>query len=172
MLEHPPRRGPAFRLLLQTAFDEILEAIPPLDVVLRLVFQLRDRLPHDIREQIDEAGARLHFGAVGREGEAVLRDLQKGDAERPYVRRDGVGLSLDALRGHIVGCADEGSGFALGAEFAGYAEVAELDLAVAAEEDVGRFDVTVNDLAGVEVGESVEDTFGDLAKDLFAGAAA
>ena len=167
MLEHPPRRGPPFRLLLQTTLDEILEAIPPLDIILRFIFQFRNRLPHDIRQQIDQAGARLHLRPVGGEGEAVLRDFQQGDAERPHVRRDGVGLALDALGGHVVGRADEGGGFALCAEFAGDAEVAELDLAVAAEEDVGRLDVAVDDLAGVEIRQPVEDAFGDFAEDFF-----
>lgn len=71
----------------------------------------------------------------------MLGDLEEGDAERPDVGGDGVGLAGDALRGHIVGGADEGVGVAAGAELAADAEVAELDLAVAAEEDVGGFDV-------------------------------
>lgn len=50
-------------------------------------------------------------------------------------------MSGYALGGHVVGSADEGVGIALGAELAADAEVAKFDLAVAAEEDVGGFDV-------------------------------
>ena len=73
----------------------------------------------------------------------MLRDFEQGDAERPDVGGDGVGLAGDALGRHVVGCADEGVCVAFGAEFAADAEVAELDAAGAAEEDVGGFDVCV-----------------------------
>ena len=50
-------------------------------------------------------------------------------------------MTRDALRSHVVGGADEGVGVALGSEFAADAKVAELDLTVAAEEDIGGLDV-------------------------------
>lgn len=39
----------------------------------------------------------------------------------------------------------------------GYAEIGELDLARIGKDDVGRFDVPVNDSLAVEVGETVQD---------------
>ena len=71
----------------------------------------------------------------------MLRDLEQGHAQGPDVRGDGVGLAGDALWGHVVRGADERVGVAFGAELAANAEVAEFDLAVAAEENVGGFDV-------------------------------
>ena len=127
------------------AFDKVLEIGAPFDLRLVatrwLIFQLRQRLPHDILDNIDQARPRLHVGAVGGEGEAVLRDLEKGDAQRPDVGGDGIGLPGDALGRHVVGRADKGVGVAAGAELAADAEVAELDLAIAAEKDVGGLDV-------------------------------
>lgn len=124
MLQHPPRRSPPFRLLLQTTLDEILEALPPLDIILWLILQLRDRLPHNIRQQIDEPGPRLHLRPVGGEGEPVLGYFQEGHPEGPHVRGDGVGLALDALWSHVVGGADESGGLAFRAKLAGYPEIA------------------------------------------------
>lgn len=71
----------------------------------------------------------------------MLGDFQQGDAEGPDVGGDGVGLPRDALGRHVVRGADEGVCVAASAEFAGDAEVAELDGAGAGEEDVGGFDV-------------------------------
>lgn len=106
------------------ALDEILEILTPLDPILFLVLQLRDRLPHDISKQINQPRFRLHFRAVGGERKAVLRDFQKGDAEGPNVRGDGVGFASDALRCHVVGGANEGVGVPFGTEFAADSEVA------------------------------------------------
>ena len=50
-------------------------------------------------------------------------------------------MSGYALGGHVVGGTDEGVGVALGAEFTADAKVAEFDLPVAAQENVGGFDV-------------------------------
>ena len=145
MFQHTPRRRPPLRLLLQTALNKVLEIIRPFDPVLRLVLQLRNRLPDNIREQVNQPGFGVGglvvvgaggVGVVGGEGEAVLDDLEEGDAERPDVGGDGVALALDAFGGHVVGGADEGVGVAFGAEFAGDAEVAEFDLPGAVEEDV------------------------------------
>ena len=69
----------------------------------------------------------------------MLSDFEKSDAERPDVRGDGVRLTCNALGGHVIGCADEGIGITFGPELTADAKVAEFDLAVAAEEDVGGF---------------------------------
>lgn len=50
-------------------------------------------------------------------------------------------MTRDALRSHVVGCADEGVGVALGPELAANAKVAEFDLTVAAKENVGGLDI-------------------------------
>ena len=154
------------------ALDEILEVVRPLDARLGLILQLRDRLPHDVGEQIDQARPGLHLGPVGGEGEAVLGDLQERDARAPHVGGDGVALARDTLRGHVVGRADEGVCVAFRSELAAHAEVAQLDLAVAAQEDVAGLDVAVDDLLAVQVGEAVQHALGDLAEDFLAGAAA
>ena len=71
----------------------------------------------------------------------MLRDLEQRHAEGPDVAGDGVALARDALGRHVVAGADKSVGVAAGAELAADAKVAELDGAVAAEEDVGGFDV-------------------------------
>ena len=126
----------------------------------------------DVGQQVERRGAGLHLGAVGREWEAMLGDLEQGDAGGPDVGRDSVRLPRDALRGHVVAGADEGAGVALGAELARHAKVAELHVAVAAQEDVARLDVAVDDLLGVEVRQAVEHALGDLPQDLLAGSTA
>lgn len=141
MLEHSPGRCSPGRLLLQTTLNKVLEHVAPLDPIIGLIFQFRNWLGDDIRKKIDQTGARLHLGAVGGEREAMLRNLQQCHAQRPDVRGDGVGLALDPLGRHVVGGANEGVGVSFGAEFAADAKVAEFDLAVAAEQDVGGFDV-------------------------------
>src|SRR5262245_16357838 len=84
------------------ALDKVLEVVGPEYLVIRLVLELGDRLPHDICQEVDEAGAGLHLRAVCREGEAMLGDLQERDARRPDVGRDGVRLARDSLRRHVV----------------------------------------------------------------------
>ena len=123
------------------ALNEVFESLTPFNPMLLFIFQLRNRLPHNISQQINQPCPRLHLRPIGRERKPVLRDFEQGDAQGPDVGGDGVGLAGDALGGHVVGGADEGVGVAFGAEFAADAEVAELDLTVAAEEDVGGFDV-------------------------------
>lgn len=123
------------------AFDEILKVVGPVNAILRLVLQLRDRLTHDVREQVDEAGARLHLRSVGREWESMLGHFQQRDAQRPHIRRDGVRLARDPFRSHVVRRADERVGIAFRAELAADPEVAELNLAVSTEQDVRWLDI-------------------------------
>lgn len=98
-------------------------------------------MPHNVCEEVDQPCFGVHLGSVRWEGEAVLGHFEEGDPERPHVGSDCVGLTSDSLRGHVIGCTDEGIGIAFGPEFSADAEVAELDLAVAAEEDIGGLDV-------------------------------
>lgn len=105
------------------------------------VFQLRNRLSHDIGQQVDQTGTRLHFGPVGREREAMLRDLQQGHAEGPDVGGDGVRLPGDPFGGHVVGRADKRVGVTFGAELATHSEIAQFHLTIATQEDVRWFDI-------------------------------
>ena len=72
------------------ALNKVFETIRPADTVLRLILQLGDRLADDIGQEVDQTGARLHLGTVGREGEAMLCDFEQSYTERPNVRCDRV----------------------------------------------------------------------------------
>ena len=154
------------------ALDKVLEIVAPKDVSVGLVLELGRGVLDDVGQQVQRSGAGLHLGAVGREGEAMLGNLEQGDAGRPDVGRDSVRLPRDALRGHVVAGADEGAGVSLGAELAGHAEVAELHIAVAAKENVARLDIAVDDLLGVEVRQAMEHALGNLPQDLLASSTA
>ena len=123
------------------AVDEIFKIVRPANPICRLILKLRDRLTDNVRKEVDQAGARLHFGTIGWEGEAMLGHFEEGNTKRPDVRGDGIRLPGDSFGSHIVRGSDEGIGIALGAEFATDAKVAELHLAIAAQENVGRFDI-------------------------------
>lgn len=71
----------------------------------------------------------------------MLSDFKQRDAQRPDIGSDGVRLARDPFRSHVIRCANEGIGIALGPEFSADSKIAKLDLAVAAEKDVGWFDV-------------------------------
>lgn len=74
------------------------------------------------------------------------------DAERPDVDFGAVFFLLDDFGGHPVGSADHGGAFgALLGEFGAEAEVGDFDVAAGGEEDVVGFDVTVDDVLGVQV---------------------
>lgn len=151
MFQHPPRSGSAGRLFLKTeigqtsviqpgggvaqyipALNKVFETIRPADTVLRFILQLGNRLADDIGQKVDQTGARLHLGAVGREGEAMLCDFEQGYTERPNVGCDGIRLTGDSLRCHIVRGSDERVGITLGSEFTANSKVAQLHLAVSA----------------------------------------
>lgn len=123
------------------AVDEILKIVRPANPTCRFILKLRDRLTDNVRKEVDQTGARLHFGTIGWEGEAMLGHFEEGNTKRPDIRGDGIRLSGDSFGGHIVRGSDEGIGIALGAEFATDAKVAELHLAIPAQENVGRFDI-------------------------------
>ena len=69
------RRGHSLR-----ALDKILETLTPFDAVFFFILQLRNRLPHDIGQEIYQTCSWLHFRPVRWEWEAVLRDFEKSDA--------------------------------------------------------------------------------------------
>ncbi len=157
------------------AFDKILEILSPLDpppLLIHLILQLRYRLPDDIRQEIDQPRPWLHLAAVRREGEAMLCHLEECHAQAPNIRSNGVRLPCDTLRRHVVARTNKRIRVPPCAEFARDAEIAELDLAVAAEEDVTGFDIAVDDLSAVEVCQAIQHALGDFPKNLFARAAA
>lgn len=139
--EGEKKRKEERKTLNPPTLDEILEVFAPFDAVLRFILQLGDRLTDDIGEEIDQARAGLHFGTVRGERKPVLGHFEKGNAQGPHVRGDGVGLAGDSFRSHVVRGADERVGVALGAKLPADAKVTELHLAVSAKEDVGGFDV-------------------------------
>lgn len=118
------------------AFNKVLEVLRPANAILWLVLQLGYRLADNISEKIDQPSSRLHLSSIGREGESVLGDFQQGHAQRPDVGSNGVRLASDTFWCHVVGGADERIGVTLGAELAADTKVAELDLAITAQEDV------------------------------------
>jgi hypothetical protein len=150
------------------AFDKVLEVIAPEDVIRGFVLQFGNRLSNDVGEEIDQSSTWLVDGAVRREREPVLGDFEQRNAGRPDVGRDGVRLASDTLGSHVIRGPDEGIGLALCTEIARHAEVAKLNVSVPADQDIGRFDVAVDDLLAVEVCETAQDTLGDLAENLLA----
>ena len=92
----------------------------------------------------------------------MLGYFEKGDTSTPDIGCDGVRLSCDPLRSHVVRCADERIGIAFGSKLAAHSEIAQFDLAVSAQEDIAGFDVSVDDLLAVEVSQAIQDPLGNL----------
>lgn len=159
MFQHPPGSGAARGFFFEAttvsqlsssqsiaplnvrAFNEILETFAPFDPVFRFILQFRDGLSDDIREQLDQTGSRLHLRTIRGEGESMLGHLKQCHPQRPYVGRDSVGLPGDPFGSHIIGSANECVGVAFGAEFTAHAKIAELHLAITAQENIGWLDV-------------------------------
>ena len=123
------------------ALNEIFKVVSPLDIILRFVLELGNRLSNDISQEINKTSTRLEFRSICGEWKPMLCCLEQGHTKRPDVRGDCVRLAGDTLRCHVVGRADERVCVAFCAEFAAHAKIAEFNLAIAAEKDVGRFDV-------------------------------
>lgn len=150
------------------AINEILEVIRPNNVVLRFVLELGNGLSHNICEEVNQASPRIHFRAVCGEWKPVLCDFQERDTETPHITRDRVTLACNAFWGHVVGRSNEGICVSLGAKFSRHSKIAELDLTIAAQEDVARLDVAVDDAMRVKIGKAIQDAFSDLSQYLLA----
>ncbi len=81
---------------------------------------------------------------------AARNHLEQNHAETPYIHLGAVLLSVDDLRGHValgagpcVGLGERLNGLEQDAR---YTEIAELDAAVAVEEEVRRLDIAVANL--------------------------
>lgn len=70
-------------------------------------------------------------------------------------------ISIDALRAHVGDGANRGFAIHSLSEDAADAEVGDLDTALMVDEEIGGFDVTVDDLAAMEVGEAGDHLTGD-----------
>ena len=84
------------------ALDEISEVFTPFDLIFRFVFQPRGRLSYNVGQQIDQTCPGLYLRAIGWERETVLCYFQQSDTERPDIGSDGVGLTGNTLRCHVV----------------------------------------------------------------------
>ena len=78
------------------------------------------------------------------EGRLQRAHFVKEHAQGPYVRLEAVRLRLDDFRREVVRRANDGLGFRLGfTEHSGNAEVSQLDHVVFSEENVLRFQISV-----------------------------
>ena len=102
----------------------------------------------------------------------MLSDLQKRDARTPHIGSDRVALTRDSLRCHIITRPDECIRISLRTELTTDSKITQLDLAISAEEDIAGFDVTVDDLLAVQVGQAIQDAFSDLTEHFFASSSA
>ena len=102
----------------------------------------------------------------------MLSNFQKRDARTPYIRRNRIALPSDTFRGHIITRANKRIRISLRPKLTTDSKITQLDLSVPTEKDVARFDVSMYDLLAMEVGETVENSFCDLAEDFLAGSSA
>lgn len=102
----------------------------------------------------------------------MLCHFEECHAQAPDIRSDGVRLPGDTLRRHVVARAYKRVRISPRAEFSRDAEIAELDLAASAEQDVTGFDITVDDLSAVQVCQAVQNALGNLSEDFLTRAAA
>ena len=71
-------------------------------------------------------------------------------------------IIMKYLRGHPVGCADEGLPLAQsGRDLGGHAEVRELDLAAVGQQNVGPLDIAMHLAHRVEVDQTLQSLAGD-----------
>ena len=69
--------------------------------------------------------------------------------------------------GHVVRSANERLGLTVD-QLARHAQITKLDLALLRDDNVGRLDVSMDDLAVVQVHQTVQDRFRDFTQYLFA----
>lgn len=114
-----------------------------------------DGILHDV---IDEGVDR-----VGVERGLPDQELVQDDAQGPEVHRQVVRLLLHELGCHVQGRSlDAGQDDRVGGHRPREAEVAELDPAVGADQNVLRLHVAVNDAVGVEVVQGLDQLLGDF----------
>ena len=96
---------------------------------------------------VNDALELLEDGVPGRVGEATVGDLDEGDAETPDIAANVVLLGEGESLGRHVGLASGVASFGDAVhQLTGDPEVAELDSPLPVKQDVGRLDVSVNDL--------------------------
>ena len=90
---------------------------------------------------------------IGKEGHVAEEHLIEEDAEGPPVEREGVTLAFDHFRSHVLlGSANRFGKFSF-LEVASHTKVYETDVAILAQHDIFQFEISVDDIAFVEVAE-------------------
>lgn len=131
--------------------NKILEVITPCHSLFWLVLQFGDWLPYDVGEQVNQSSSWLHLRPISWEWEPVLSDFQKRDTQTPDIGSDGITLSRDPLWCHVVTRSNKRIRVAFRSEFARHAEITQLDLPVAAEQNIRGLDISVDNAVLVEV---------------------
>jgi hypothetical protein len=130
--------------------------------------QLRSRLEDNLLQEIEDTlwTSGLVVFCAPREWELANSQLHDGQSNTPDVWLDGVRRTLDTLWGHVCACSYEGLGDGP-VQLTGDTEIAELDLALGVDQDVGGLQIAVHDAMGaVEVAETAENGFRDLSEDI------
>ena len=97
--------------------------------------------------------------------------FHQSQAYRPHITLDRIRAALNTFRSHICARADKRVCDRV-VQFTTDTKVAELDLALAINQDVARFNVAVHDAVGaVEIGQASENRLGDFAQDVDADGA-
>ena len=84
------------------ALNEVLEVLRPLDAVIRLILQLRNRLAYNIRQQVNQSCPRIHLRPIRRERETMLCHFQQRHPQTPHITRDRITLARNTLRRHVI----------------------------------------------------------------------
>mmetsp|Transcript_77581 Transcript_77581/g.240356 ORF Transcript_77581/g.240356 Transcript_77581/m.240356 type:complete len:268 (+) Transcript_77581:2-805(+) len=146
-------------LVLLDVLRAVLEAAETLGAVVRQ--QALDEvlgLDVEVPREVDAAREHLLVDAEGVlvvEGRVARQHLEDEDAQGPPVHGAAVALGLDDLRRQVLGCAAESPGAVL--DLLGEAEVRDLHVALAVDEQILGLQVAVDDVLGVQVGEGQDD---------------
>lgn len=143
------------------ACNKVFKVVAPLDPKLWLIFELRNRLPHNVREQVNQPRPCMPPSILRLpERKPVLCNLEQRHAQRPDIRRDGIRVALDAFRlfstsaiksrqrkhchtyCHIVRRPNERIRISLGSDkLPRHAKIAQLHLPAPSDEDIRRFNI-------------------------------
>jgi len=151
---HLPRAGYALlAILLQHAVHQVDQGVG----------QAGDEL-RQVGRGLGQDGGEACGEVVAPERRTAAEHLEEQDAERPDVRAFVERLPLAGLRAEIVHRAHQhaGLGQLAGCGEVGEAEVGEAGGAVGCEEDVGGFEVAVDDAEPVGAGEGIGEVEADL----------
>lgn len=156
MLEEILGRWSVIGFIDQTGRQEFFDAIGEL-----IAFEFRGLAPRDLEDDLGRGQVRV--------GGITVEHLVEGDTEGPDVGLGIVEFTIgDDLGSHPVGRADEGRSFVVGRlEWGGDTKVAEEDTIGIGEKDVGRLDVTMDDILTMEIVEADQSFSNDQLSILF-----